>query len=581
MFDLVIKNATIIDGAKTPRYRGDIGVRAGRIAKIGAIDDTAGAEVLDAEGRIVAPGFVDPHTHYDAQLFWDPTCSDSGPNGATTVIAGNCGFGFAPCKPENRHRYMLMMQHTEQIAMKQMEEGLPWSWESYPEFLDAVDGLPKAVNVSLYMPLNPLLIYVMGIDAAKSRRPNRAEMARIKALLHEGMDAGAQGVSFVRLGTIDSHTDYDGSAMPTDLMDPDDCAEIASVIGERGEGVVMCTSQVGQMGDPIVSEKVARATAGRPVIHNVAMTSEETPDLHRRALEWLERVRGEGLNVWAQAVLGRSWQEFNAWHLEGSTLDFMPVAREFTGLRDFDQKMAKAADRDYRQRFRDGYDPRAFEVLGGPVSDYVVVSMGKNGDPAGCAGRSFGDIGKERGVDFVDAFFDLAIESEMDFTFKKPRGPSIDPLKVHELLVDEHALAGVSDGGAHSKFTSSGVWPTDILIWIVRENGLMALEDMHYKLSGLPCEVFGLKDRGVLKEGAFADLVVYRLDELHFDLSGYDVAHDMAGGDWRRKVRSGGYRWIIVNGQVTYERDVRREATPGVLLRIGQPRGDVHRAAAE
>jgi N-acyl-D-aspartate/D-glutamate deacylase len=571
-----------VDGAKTPRYQADVAVKDGRIVKIGAIDETEAAEVLDAEGRIVAPGFVDPHTHYDAQLFWDATCSDSGPNGATTVIAGNCGFGFAPCRPEDRHRYMLMMQHTEQIAMKQMEEGLPWNWETYPEFLDAVDHLPKAVNVSLYMPLNPLLIYVMGVDAAKSRRPTKEELAQIKWLLHAGMDAGAQGVSFVRLGTIDSHTDFDGSAMPTDLMNPDDCAEIASVIGERAEGVVMCTSQVGQMGDPAVSETVARAIKGRPLIHNVMMTSEETPDLHRKALDWLHRVRGEGLNVWGQSVLGRSWQEFNAWHLEGSTMDFMPVAREFTGLREFEEKMAKAADREYRQRFREGYDPRAFEVLGGPVSDYVVVSMGKNGDPTGAEGRSFGQIGASRGTDFVDAFFDLAIESEMDFTFKKPRGPSIDPVKVFELLNDPHSLGGVSDGGAHSKFTSSGCWPTDILIWIARESGLIELEDLHHKLSAVPCSVFGLKDRGVLQEGAFADLVVYGLDELHFDLSGYDMAYDMAGGDWRRKVRSGGYRWIIVNGAVTYERDVRRDTTPGRLLRIGQPRaGGQHRMAAE
>lgn len=379
MYDLVIKNATVVDGARTPRFHGDIAVRNGRIAKVGGVIDASEAEkVIDAEGRIVAPGFVDPHTHYDAQVFWDPTCADSGQNGATTVIAGNCGFGFAPCRPQDRERYMAMMQTTEQIAISQMKAGLPWNWESYPEFLDAVDRLPKAVNMTLYMPLNPLLIYVMGIDGAKSRRPTADEMAQMKALLHQGLDAGAQGLSFVRLGTVDSHTDFDGTAMPTDLLDPEDAAELASVIGDRGEGVVMCTSQVGQMGDPIVSEMVAKAAAGRPVIHNVAMTSEATPDLHLKALAWLDGVRAKGLNVYSQSVLGRSWQEFNAWVLEGSTLDFMPVAREFTGLKVFEEKMAKAADHDYRRRFREGYDPKPFEVLGGPMEDYLVVSMGKS-----------------------------------------------------------------------------------------------------------------------------------------------------------------------------------------------------------
>jgi N-acyl-D-aspartate/D-glutamate deacylase len=570
MYDLVIKNATIIDGTRAPRYTGDVAIKDGRIAKIGEVDSSQADEVLDAHGMIVAPGFVDPHTHYDAQVFWDPTCADSGQNGATTVIAGNCGFGFAPCRPSDRERYMAMMQTTEQIAISQMKRGLPWSWESYPEFLDAVDKLPKAVNLSLYMPLNPLLIYVMGVDAAKTRRPTAEEMGRIKDLLRQGLDAGAQGVSFVRLGTIDSHTDFDGTAMPTDMMHPDDAAEISSVIGERNEAVVMCTSQVGKMGDPAVSEKVASAIGGRPLIHNVAMTSEDTPDLHLQALAWLDRVTNAGLNVYSQAVLGRSWQEFTTAALEGSTLDFMPVAREFTSLRTAEQKMAKAADRDYRQRFRESYDPRAFEVLGGPLADYLVVSMGKNGDSKGYAGKSFAQVGKMRGTDFVDAFFDLGLESEMDFTFKKPRGPSNDPVKVAELLVHPRVLAGVSDGGAHSKFTSSGCWPTDLLIWIVRENNYLSLEEMHHRLSARPCQVFGLKDRGVLKEGNFADLVVYDLDKLYFDRSGYEVAHDMAGGDWRRKVRAGGYRWIIVNGSVTFENDVRRSTVPGRLLRIGQ-----------
>jgi N-acyl-D-amino-acid deacylase len=581
MYDLIIKNATIVDGARTPRYTADIGVTGQRIARIGQLDTADAHQVIDAEGRIVAPGFVDPHTHYDAQIFWEATCADSGQNGATTVIAGNCGFGFAPCRPEHRERYMLMMQHTEQVALSQMKTGLPWNWETYPEFLDAVDRLPKAVNMTLYMPLNPLLIYVMGIDAAKSRRPTQPEMDRMRDLLHEGMDAGAQGVSFVRLGTVDSHTDYDGSAMPTDLMHPDDCAEIASVIGERQEGVIMCTSQVGKLGDPEVSAIVARKSGGKPVIHNVMMTSDETPDLHRDALAWLDRVRAEGLNIWGQAVVNRAWQEFSAWHLEGSTFDFMPVAREFTGLSTLEEKMAKAADREYRQRFREGYDPRAFEVLGGPVSDYIVVSMGKNGDPTGAAGRTLADIGAQRGVDFVDAFFDLAIESEMDFSFKKPRGAVADPAKALELLAHPYVLAGVSDGGAHSKFNSGGVWLTDMLIWLVREHGLMSLEDMHYKLSGLPCSVFGVPERGVLREGWFADLVIYDLSELHFDMSGYETAYDMAGGDWRRKVKAGGYRYILVNGEVTFERDVRTASTPGRLLRIGQPRGGLHRAAAE
>jgi N-acyl-D-amino-acid deacylase len=316
----------------------------------------------------------------------------------------------------------------------------------------------------------------------------------------------------------------------------------------------------------------------------VFMTSEETPDMHIKEMAWLDEQRAKGLNIYGQAVMGRSWQEFTAWVLEGSTLDFMPVAREYTALRGYDEKMVKAADRQYRQRFRETYDPRPFEVLGGPLPDYVVVSMGKNGDPHGYAGKSLAEIGRMRGTDFIDAFFDLNIVSDMDFTFKKPRGPSSDPIKVLDLIKHPQVLLGVSDGGAHSKFNSAGCWMTDLLIWLVRENKLVTQEEMHYRLSNVPCAVFGLTDRGVIAEGKHADLIVYDLDELYFDRTGYDIANDMAGGDWRRKARAGGYRWIIVNGQVTYENDVRRDqALPGKLLRIGQPRSedDRRRFAAE
>ena len=568
MFDVLIQNATIVDGTGASRYRADIGIADGLIAKIGDLAGATAAEVLDAEGRIAAPGIIDPHSHYDAQIFWDATCADAGQNGITTVVSGNCGFGFAPCREQDRERTMAMMSTTEQVPMKQMRSGLPWDWETFPEYLDSVDSLPKAVNISLYAPLNPILIYVMGIEGAKTRRPTRAEIARIKRIVGECMDAGAQGLAFVRLGELDSHTDFDGSLMPTDVLLPEDAAEIASLFAERSSGVVMCLTQVGQMGDREISENVARRIGDRPLIHNVIIASESNPELHRETLAWLEDVRSRGIDMWGQAIVSRSWQECDLWHLSGTTLDFMPVAREFiTEAQSFDEKMAKAADPNYRARFRDQYDPRVAEAFGATLGQSILVNLGEKADPQGLIGKTFDEIAQMRQCDFIDAFFDLAIESELGMTFKDPQGPATDPAITAELIQSEHVLGGVSDGGAHMKITSGATWAIDLLIWLARDEKLVSLEDLHHRLSAIPAKVFGFEQRGYIREGYFADILVYDLDELYFDRSSYDVATDMAGGDWRRKARSGGYRWILVNGEVTFESDVRRESVPGRLLR--------------
>src|SRR4051794_1790984 len=199
-YDIIIQGGTIVDGTRTPRYVTDIGIKDGKIAQIGGLKGKTADRVLNAAGRIVAPGFVDLHTHYDAQIFWDPYCTLSGWHGVTSVIIGNCGFGFAPVQPEMRERMMLSMTRVEAIPLASMREGLPWDWVTYPEFLDSLDRLPKGVNVLPYVPLGPLLVQVLGLDGAKSGRvPTPAELAELKALLNEGMDAGGCGWSAQRL----------------------------------------------------------------------------------------------------------------------------------------------------------------------------------------------------------------------------------------------------------------------------------------------------------------------------------------------------------------------------------------------
>ena len=252
-YDIVIRNGMIIDGARNPRYKGDVGIKDGRIVRMGRIKARAG-EVLadreiDAEGLVVAPGFIDLHTHYDAQVFWDPYLTTSGWNGVTSVVIGNCGFGFAPCKKDLQQRAMESMTKVEAIPMATMEASIPWDWETYPEMLDSIDRVPKAVNLLPYIGVNPLLIWVMGLEDAKAgREPTAAETEELKRLLNEAMDAGACGWSSQSLGTPGdpsaptaggaAQSDFDGTPMPSDVMWPETQLALAEVLGERGEGFI-------------------------------------------------------------------------------------------------------------------------------------------------------------------------------------------------------------------------------------------------------------------------------------------------------------------------------------------------------
>lgn len=205
----------VVDGTRLPRFRADVGIRNGLVAKLGRIPQGQAKRELDASGLIVAPGFVDLHTHYDAQIHWDPHCTVSGWHGVTSVVLGNCGFGFAPVRPADRERALMMMTRTEQIPLATMQAGMPWNWETFPEWLDNLAALPKTVNCVSYVPVSPLMVYVMGLEAAKRRPATGAERREMQRRLNKAMDAGACGFSIQRLGEHSLQADYDGTPMPS------------------------------------------------------------------------------------------------------------------------------------------------------------------------------------------------------------------------------------------------------------------------------------------------------------------------------------------------------------------------------
>ena len=571
-YDVIIQGGNIVDGVRTPRYSSDLAIKGGKIAKIGGLRGSSAAKVLDARGLIVAPGFVDLHTHYDAQIQWDPYCTLSGWHGVTSVAMGNCGFGFAPCQLQERDRAMLTMTRNEAIPYNAMKAGMLWDWVTFPEFMDTLERIPKGVNALTYVPLTPLYIWVMGIDAAKSRRPTDAELKEMCRVLNEGIDAGACGWSAQVLGPDSPQRDYDGTPMVTDLMTDEELFTFAQVLGERDEGHIQISyyeapdpSQTMRESTKLFFEKLA-GISGRPVIYQQVQPLASDAEKHRHRIRWLEDCTRRGLRIYGQGATTRAGREltFEDWNL----FDMSPAWREVT-LGTPTERKGKMQNQDNRRRLREEWDAgdRPGANLVASVEG-LMVAVVANRDLEKYQGLRVREIAYREGKHVIDALLDIVVADDLrtEFWVRRDRH---NPQFTAEVINSPYVTAGVSDGGAHVKFSSDGNYPTDLLIWMVRDEGLVSLEEAHYTLSYLPAFFGGFRDRGFLREGAPADIVVYDLDRL--ELGPVEVAHDFPGGEWRRVQREkGGYRWILVNGQITFENGQATGALPGRFLRHGR-----------
>jgi N-acyl-D-amino-acid deacylase len=569
--DIQIKGGTVVDGTRVPRFQSDVYIKDGKIAQIGGRSPGFAKKTIDANGLIVAPGFVDLHTHYDAQIRWDPWCTISGYHGVTSVVLGNCGFGFAPVKPDFRDRSMLTMTRTEAIPYDSMKVGMTWDWETIPQYLDSLSRAPKGVNCIQYMPTASLMTYVMGLEAAKTRVATEAERAEMARLLNEGMDAGLCGFSIQRLGKHSAQADFDGSPMVTDTMCDEDILNLARVLAARDEGFIEITQATGHIKDDLAFVEKLAEIAKRPILFQAITAATKNPDVHRKSLNWLQKAREKGLPIFGQAGTIRSGFAFTLEHW--NLYDMAPAWRDMTtGTKE--EKIAKMKDPAIREAIK---SDRTMYILdkssagvGGRLVKLIVQWVENKPELEKYVGKSLGQIGQEEGKHPADVMVELALATDLKAEFLQPY-PEFNAEYAAEIINNSmFTFPGVSDGGAHTKFFTGGAFTTDFLRWMVRDENRVTLEEAHYRLSALPAHAAGFRDRGILREGAAADVVVYDLKNLGIEPDWIgEVTHDLPGGEWRRVQRAKGYRSIIVNGVETFSEDKCTGATPGELLRHG------------
>jgi N-acyl-D-amino-acid deacylase len=579
-FDTIIKEGLIVDGTRVPRYRADLGIKNGKIAKIGRLRSSEAATVLDARGLIVAPGAIDGHTHYDFQLHWDPYCTIGSWHGVTTVLVGTCGFGAAPLHAKDLDRAILTLTRNEAIPFEPVKASIPTArWETFPQYLDYLEQLPLGVNLYHLVPISPLVAYVRGgFDEAKQRMPTEQETAEIARLLQEAIDAGANGWSFQRLfpeGTLSVQRDYDGTPMISDLLPDEFYLAMARALGEKGEGCIQYT-QAGATAAESREERFKRdvefgarlaEVSGRPALFNAIQINDRHPLAFRAQLQALEEARARGAQVFGQALTARipARLTFENWNL----FDNSPTWREAT-LGTVAEKKVKLADPTIRARMKWEFDTHAYPlVLFGELEDFLARKVSRADLREKYEGLSVKQIAEREGKHLIDALLDLSVADDLKTEWQTPALNENAEL-AKELMSSPYVFAGLSDGGAHVKFITPGAWPTDLLTWMVRDTGILSLEEAHYRMSGLPAWAAGIKDRGCLREGMAADLMIYDLERLRLLPS--EIVYDLPLGDWRRVQRAEGYRWIIVNGQVIFEEGKCTGATPGQLLRHGQAR---------
>lgn len=564
--DLLIRNGTVVDGSGSARYRADVGITDGRIAEIGRIRSAA-ARTIDAEGLIVAPGFIDGHTHMDAQVAWDRIGSCSCWHGVTSVIMGNCGFALAPCPPEEREWYARCLTAVEDIPTEAMLAGIDWTWESFPEYLATVDRLPKAINYGAYIGHSALRMYVMG-KRALSEQATEGDLARMSAAVQEAIRAGAMGFSSSRSPT---HVTPDDTPVASRIADWSEVDRLVGAMAELNAGIFQIgpdTSGGEAQRRFLARLKQVAVETGRPVMFGTISSRQgDRPNPWTYQLEYLDDCAAAGARMWGQTTT----RSINAIFSLKSYLPFdvLPAWRELRWLPLAEQKRRLADPATRRQLVADEatMKPRDNVFQGGGAAttdprkpDYTNLFAMKSVD---WADPTVAQLSVERGAHPVEVMIDLVLEND-DQMFVQPL-VNEQPDHVLGMLKHPRTLATFSDSGAHVCQEMGSSLQTHLLSYWVRQKQAFTLEEAVRKLTFDNASAWELNDRGLLRTGYRADVVLF--DEARVKPAMPKVETDLPGGARRLVQKAEGIAATIVNGQVTLENGVATGNVPGQLLR--------------
>jgi len=549
-YDLLIKNGTVIDGSSAARRQADVAVAGGRIAEIGRVKDGA-TKVIDAAGCVVAPGFIDPHTHYDAQICWDPAISPSLWHGVTSVVMGNCGVGIAPCRPEAREVATRDLVNVEAIPFEVLERGITWDWQSFPEFLDAAAKRGAALNLGFLAPLTPFRHWVMG-EASMERGATAEETVAIKRLIRDAVDAGAFGWSTT---ILNQHVGYQGRPLACRNASRDELKAYSNALKEAGKGAIeiALTQKVGVLADE-EEELLALllAESGRKVTFLALFQRDDLPEAcpetRRRASGYPGAVPQTSPLALTRDINMRNPFSFAA---------FPCWSRVFAD-KSKEAQRAVYADPAFRKAFR-------AELKGGIDWTRLTVHEVHKPELKRYEGRTVADVARERGTDAIDTFLDLTVEDDLDIEFVLAQfNVNVDLVK--ENLVDPNVLIALGDGGAHVDMLCDAGYPTYLLGTWVRERQIMTLEQAVARLTAQPADLFGIKGRGRLAVGNAADIAIFDPERIGSASRG-ERRFDLPGGAKRMVMPSRGVEYTIVNGTPVYAEGRATGATPGGVLR--------------
>ena len=552
MNDLVIENARIVDGLGTPARAGSLAVKDGRIAAVGN-DVGPARERVDADGLVLAPGVVDIHTHYDAQLTWDPFATPSTSLGVTTVVIGNCGFTIAPCRPADRDVVMRNLTHVEGMSLDAMRAGIRWDFETYPEYLTSMERRGVVPNVASFVGHSSVRNYVLGGDASKRAATDR-EIAEMRAIVAEALRAGAIGFA---TSTLEQHNGENGIPMPSRLADEREMLALTGALGEAGRGVFMLTKG---MTSTVPWLETIAAGNGRPVMIAAMFVDPGDPERVFKELREIEGARTRGRELWAQVGCFPLGMEFSLRH--PYPLEALVSWRPAIEAEGEARYRAVLADPGFRRGIKHEItQPGVPNRFSDKQWDHLTVMEVKKAEHRGLQGKTIGTLARETGRDPFDVFLDLGLADDLDTMFDC-RLFNTDEERVAELLRHPHAAVALSDAGAHLSFLCDAGFALHLFGHWVRERGDLRLEEAVRAVTSRVADAYRIKDRGRLVAGAWADLILF--DPSTVGRGGKRRVHDLPTGASRLDTPAVGLVGTWVNG-------VRTFGPSGVLRDCGRP----------